>query len=111
MIKLYKNPVPDKDLKGLCEVYPNYIKIVIDIEKGIMCAGGEYHIDCEEVLINNGSKQEDLWGGGLNTLTKQIDFQALSNYKPSLGKLTYEIADQGIRQKFSDYVKYFFNLP
>lgn len=110
MIKLYKEPVPSVDLESLQEIYPEYIKVVVDLENGWICAGGEYHIDCEEVLINNGSKQPDLWGGGFNVLTKLIEYQALSNYKPSQGRLTYEISDPAIRSEFEKLVKFYFRL-
>lgn len=110
MIKLYKEPVPSGDLNPLQEVYPGYIKVAIDLENGWLCAGGEYHIDCEEVLINAGSKQSDLWGGGVNASTKTIEYQAMSNYKPSQGRLTYEISDSEIKAKFEERVKYFFGL-
>ena len=110
MIKLYKEPIPSVDLNPLQEVYPGYIKVVVDLENGWLCAGGEYHIDCEEVLINAGSKQSDLWGGGVNMSTKTIEYQAMSNYKPAQGRTTYEISDSEIKAKFEGRVKYFFGL-
>jgi len=110
MIKFYNEPIPSKDLEVLQEAYPGYIKVVIDLDNGWLCAGGEYHIDCEEVLVNNGSKQSDLWGGGFNVSTKSIECQALSNYKPSQGRLTYEIADPAIKSEFEKLVKYYFRL-
>lgn len=110
MIKLYKEPVPNSDLEPLQEIYLGYIKIVVDLKNGWICAGGEYHIDCEEVLINAGSKQSDLWGGGFNALSKLIEYQAMSNYKPSQGRLTYEISDPAIKSKFEKLIKLFFGL-
>lgn len=110
MIKLYKEPIPADNIEALQGVYPGYIKVVVDVKNEWLCAGGEYHIDCEEVLINNGSKQSDLWGGGVNMLTKQIEFQAMSNYKPSQGRLTYEISDSEVKTKFEECVKYYFRM-
>jgi len=110
MIKLYKEAIPIEDLKPLCENYPNYIKVVVDLENGWLCAGGEYHIDCEEILINNGSKQADLWGGGVDVTTNKIEHQAMSNFKPSQGRLTYEISDPDTKARFEERVKYYFGL-
>lgn len=81
------------------EIYSDYIKTVIDIERNILAVGGEYHIDCEEVLIKSGSKLENLFGGGYRVSTKEIEYMAMSNYKPAMGKVTYEIMDQTVRTK------------
>lgn len=110
MIKLYKEPIPAEDLPPLHESYPNYVKVVADLENGWLCAGGEYHIDCEEVLINNGSKQKNLWGGGVDTSLNRIDCQAMSNYKPALGQFTYEISDPTVKSEFEKLVKHYFRL-
>jgi len=110
MIKLHKEPVPSADLEPLQEIYSGYIKVVVDLKNGRLCAGGEYHIDCEEVLINDGSKQSDLWGGGYNVSSKTIDYQAMSNYKPAQNRFTYEISDPETKSKFEKLVKYYFRL-
>ena len=91
--------ITPEEFKGACEVYMDYIKTVIDIEKNILAVGGEYHIDCEEVLLERGSKIENLYGGGYRVSTKEVEYMAMSNYKTALGKTTYEIMDQEIREK------------
>ncbi|MBI2414386.1 hypothetical protein HYV31_00875 [candidate division WWE3 bacterium] len=89
------------------EVYGDYIKTVIDIERGVLAVGGEYHIDCEEVLIQHGSKLENLFGGGYRVETNEIEYMAMSNYKPNLGKATYEIMDGEIRKKLKELTEKF----
>lgn len=34
-----------------------------DAERGILAGGAEYHADCEEVLLEDGSRQEDIFCG------------------------------------------------
>jgi len=34
---------------------------VIDVENNILAVGGEYHIDCEEILIKSGSTKKIIW--------------------------------------------------
>ena len=46
----------------MLEAQGNYIKLAVDVVQGIVVGGGEYHADCEEVLIERGSRQEDVWG-------------------------------------------------
>ena len=38
------------------------VKAVIDVEKEIMAVDAELHADQEALLLEKGSKQEDLWG-------------------------------------------------
>lgn len=94
----------DQDLAGLQEEYEGYIKVVVDLKREILAAGGEYHVDCEQVLIRDGSKQSDLWGGGYTVTTGEVDYMALSNYRPVEGRVTYEIADEEVRCLFKEIV-------
>jgi hypothetical protein len=40
--------------------FGNLIKAVVDVEKGIMVIDGELHADEEKMLLENGSKQQNL---------------------------------------------------
>lgn len=92
------------------EVYPDYIKTVIDIENSTLAIGGEYHIDCEDVLLKNGSKLENLYGGGYRVSTKEVEYMAMSNYKPNLNKTSYEITDELIRNKLYSLTKEYLEI-
>jgi hypothetical protein len=101
IIVLDKKITPEQFEKAR-EIYNDYIKTVIDIEKDILAVGGEFHIDCEEVLIKKGSKLENLYGGGYRISTGEIEYMAMSNYKPALNKTSYEIMDPKVREKLKD---------
>jgi hypothetical protein len=38
------------------------VKAVVDVQRKIMAVGGELHSDEEATLLDDGSKQADLWG-------------------------------------------------
>jgi hypothetical protein len=63
--------------------------------------GGELHADAEQVLLEKGSRQEDLWGAnyypGLGR-DKCIEYTALINIRPSRGNRSMEIGDKGLRR-------------
>ena len=40
----------------------NAIKAVVDVKRGIMAVDSPMHYECEQLLLENGSRQEDLWG-------------------------------------------------
>lgn len=110
MIIILNRKITPEEFEHAREVYSDYIKTVIDIEKNILTVGCEYHIDCEEVLIKSGSKLENLFGGGYRISTKEVEYMAMSNYKPALGKTTYEIMDDEIRNKLKELTEKYLML-
>ena len=110
MIIVLNRKITAEEFEQAREVYNDYIKTVIDVEKDIIAIGGEFHIDCEEILIEQGSKLENLYGGGYRVSTKEIEYMAMSNYKPSLNKTTYEVTDPRIREKIYNLTKEYLEL-
>ena len=92
------------------EIYNDYIKTVVDIENDIIAVGGEFHIDCEEVLIKQGVKLNNLYGGGYRISTKEVEYMAMSNFKPQLSKYTYEVVDPVIRDKIYKLTKEYLEI-
>ena len=97
-----------KEISGLQAKYGNYIKLTVDIENRWVIAGGELHADGEKVLLRRGSKQNDIWGGGISMIDKQIDTTAVLNIRPRLDNDNLEILDLEIRKKFHDIVRVYF---
>lgn len=99
MVIILDRKIIKEEFEKACEVYKDYIKTVGDIKRNILAVGGEYHIDCEAVLIKSGSDPKDLFGGGYRVSTKQVEYMAMSNYKPAYGYTSYEIMDKEVREK------------
>lgn len=110
MILVLNRKITQEEFEKAREVYSDYIKTVVDIEKGIISVGGEFHIDCEEALIKQGSKLNNLYGGGYRVSTKEVEYMAMSNFKPSLNKITYEVMDPQIRKKILDLTKRYLEI-
>lgn len=110
MIITKKEPYTKKEIKKLREQFDVYIKTVIDVKKKICSAGCDRHFESEKILLKDGSKQADLWGGGVDVETKVIDCNSFINIKPSENNSSNEILDQSIRKKFEDLTKYFFKI-
>jgi hypothetical protein len=75
------------------------IKVVVDIRQGILAGGGEMHSDCEPLLLDNGSKQVDLWGANWFPVSQQIEFESLINIRPRDGNRSMIIQDHELCQK------------
>ena len=92
----------------LSETFEIYIKTVIDLKKKVCSAGCDLHADSEKILLEQGSKQEDLWGGGINLETKEIDYNSFINICPDQGNTSIELQDKQKREEFAALTKYFF---
>lgn len=108
MIITKNNPYTKDEIRKLGELFEVYIKTVIDIKRKICSAGCDRHFDSEKILLEQGSKQEDLWGGGVDLETKIIDCNSMINIKPQQKNTSNEIQDANIRQEFEKLTKYFF---
>jgi len=58
------------------------IKIVVDIERGILAGGSGMHYECERLLLGEGSEQENLWGANWFPDEQEIEFESLINIRP-----------------------------
>lgn len=108
MIITKNTPYTKEEIEKLKEVFDVYIKTVIDIEKEICSAGPNNHFESEEILLEQGSRQENIWGGGIDLETKIIDFNSFINIRASQNNTSNEIQDEDIRKKYEKLTTYFF---
>ena len=108
MIVENKKPFSTSQVKELRKEFDVYIKTVIDIQKKICSAGANRHFESEARLINDGSNQSDLWGGGIDLETKTINVDSMINIRPQDGNRSNEIQDPQKRLQFEELTKYFF---
>lgn len=103
-------PFTREEIKKLKEQFGDYIKTVIDISKKICSAGADRHSDSEKILLNQGSKQADLWGGGLDIKTKIIDYNSFINIRSADKNTSNEILNSSVRKSYEKLTKYFFKI-
>ena len=61
------------------------VKVVVDIQRRIMVAGVSMHSDAEEMLLDQGSEQADLWGINLylkKSRSEWIEYDSMINLRP-----------------------------
>lgn len=108
MIITKLTPFTKKEIKKLKEQFDVYVKTVIDINKKICSAGMNRHFEGEKLLLEQGSNQSDIWGGGIDLETKTIDFNSFINIRPNDNNTSNEIQDFKIRAKYESLTKFFF---
>ncbi len=94
-----------KQIEDLAKHFDGYIKVVVDTEREILSGGGDRHSDEEQTLLNNGSLQKNLWGGGFDIKTKEIDYNSIINLRPNQNNPSRDILSLEIRQKFTEIVE------
>jgi hypothetical protein len=55
--------------------------------------------DCESVLLDEGSEQDDLWGANWYPNEQRIEFESLINIRPHLGNRSILIQDENLRRQ------------
>ena len=83
------------------------MKAVVDIGRRIMAVGGELHADDEAALLDDGSRQEDLWGVNLypeEAGEDWIEFDSLINVRPSQGNRSRDVEDARLRSSIREVV-------
>jgi hypothetical protein len=71
----------------------------------VLAGEGELHADCGRVLLNEGSRQEDIWGADWIPSLQDVRYEALINFRPRQKNPSMEILDPGIRQQVGEIVK------
>ena len=66
------------------------------------------HFKGEQILLNQGSKQSDIWGGGIDLETKTIDFNSFINIRPNDHNTSNEIQDAEVRKAYEELTRVFF---
>jgi len=81
--------------------FEDMVKYVVDVRQEAVAIGGELHADAEQLLLDSGSQQADLWGANYYPGRGPdgcIEFTALINIRPSQGNRSMEIGDPHVRE-------------
>lgn len=82
--------------------FEDMVKYVVDVKHGSAAIGGELHADAEQLLLDEGSRQEDLWGANYypgRGEERCIEYTSLINIRPSQANPGMEIVDESVRKR------------
>jgi hypothetical protein len=83
------------------------VKAVVDVGRRVMAIGGELHSDEEAALLDDGSRQMDLWGINLypaETGGSWIEYDSMINVRPAQGNRSRDVEDEALRRRIGDIV-------
>ncbi len=110
MIVVLDKKATTEQITEMAQDYEGYIKFVVDVSKKIVAGGGERHVDAEQKLLALGSRQEDLWGGGIDWETKEIDYNSMINLRHSQNNPSRDVLSDIVRKQMNDVVHTLFGL-
>lgn len=99
-MSLIIKPISFKKLWSAKEIdLGDIVKIVVDLERKVLAVDAELHADLEELLLNDGSDQKNLWGANLvySDESYSIEFTSFINIRPGQGNRSMEIEDIEIK--------------
>lgn len=82
--------------------FGDLVKAVVDVRSGVMIVDGEMHADEEAMLLDHGSRQEDLWGINLyperHGTPEFVEFDSMINVRPRQGNRSRSVEDPAARE-------------
>jgi len=97
-ITLLRERATPHQIQEMLSRYEKMIKIVVDIRGKVLAGGGEMDADCETVLLEDGSEQDDLWGANWWPNNQRIEFESLINIRPRLNNRSVILQSEELRQ-------------
>ncbi|MDO8518356.1 MAG: DUF5674 family protein [bacterium] len=108
-IRIIENTIPVAELQEIAkEFYSPMLKGAVDVEKEIVAFGGEYHMDANNLLIEQGSEQKNIWGFNIyvdNPRDSWIEYTALINIRPVNKNPDMEIEDADLRARMKEIIE------
>lgn len=89
----------------MLETLETFIKFAVDVRRGVAVGGGEFHADCESVLLERGCNQLDIWGVDYLPGRDEFRFEAVINLMPSRGNPSLLIGDPNIRRRAEETLR------
>ncbi len=98
--RLVAEPLSADEVKLLARGHGGMIKFVVDVRLKKLAAGAEWHSECRDLLVENGSAPDDCWGAKIYPDSGEIVYQSQIN-KEKPGHNTVEIQNGKIRDEIS----------
>lgn len=102
MIHIIHEHATLEQMKDMLQMLQTYVKLAVDIERGILAGGGAMHADCEAVLLDDGSQQEFIWGADWDPSAQDVTFESLINIRPRQNNPSMQILNPEIHEKVAE---------
>ena len=97
------------ELREMAEkTFSDMVKADVDVAQKLIVADADLHADIEQYMLDNGSRQEDLWG--INLYPDKFDslgfivFDSIINIRPRQGNRSRYVEDAEVRDQIAAIV-------
>lgn len=97
----------DELKKIAAETFGDLVKAVVDVDRKLIAINAELHSDLEALFLENGSKQNSLWGVNFYPEVKDedfLEFDSMINLRPSQGNMSRGVDSAELQKKITDVV-------
>jgi hypothetical protein len=107
-VKILDEPISIDELRKIAaDTFGELVKAVVDVRRGLVALDAELHADLEALLINDGSRQNDLWGINFYPDLRGedfLEFDSMINMRPSLNNMSRGVEDKALREAITEIV-------
>jgi hypothetical protein len=104
---IVREPTTSEKIREMAEpLFGLRIKLAVDVTREILAGGGELHFDCEQLLLDDGSQQENIWGADWYPQTKEVGFESIINIRPRQQNMAMEVRDLQLKARIEKIVRY-----
>jgi hypothetical protein len=108
-MKIIESSITLDQLKQMAvDLFGNMVKAVVDVDRELLAVDAELHSDLEALLLQEGSKQKNLWGINLYPELQEddfVEFDSMINVRPSQNNKSRGVEDESIRKNIIEIVK------
>ena len=94
--------------------FDDMVKCVVDLEKEIIAVSAELHVDLEQLLLDSGSEQRNLYGFNIIYDDGEIEYDSLinppRNREAGFPRAGRDVADPVAREKIKEVVEKWIEL-
>jgi len=103
------NKIPVSELHAMADKMSEpLVKGVVDVYHKLLVVDAEMHVDEEQLLLERGSKQADLWGinlwPGQYGTDEFIEFDSMINIRPWQNNRSRSVDDNELRETIAEIV-------
>ena len=109
---IIREPATPAQVESMGQAFDGVLtKLAVDVGRGILAGGGGLHADCEEALLEDGSRQEDVWGADWYPGECRVAFDSIINIRPRQRNFGTEIEDPALRARIEAVVRRLLGVP
>lgn len=114
-MRILDSPITKAELIGSSKnfIEENAIKAVVDASRELLAVDSPMHYDCEQLLLENGSNQADLWGINLyldeDNIDDIVEFDSMINIRPAQNNRSRSVESPELQAKIKEVVSKWLN--